>query len=126
MQWGLPALKAVERDAATRGLPLAAASGGLALARPDAAPDPLGAVMGARIVPDFVELHLFLTHRHCERSEAISRRRRLISSRLLRRRMAPHNDEPFFIPPPPLPGAALSGSCRAPKACLRWCACAGA
>src|SRR5262249_12253268 len=57
MQRRLAALKAVQRDAGARGLTLAAAPGGLALARADAAADPLGAVMRAGIVPDLVELH---------------------------------------------------------------------
>src|ERR1700730_4606663 len=57
MQRGLPALEAVQRDAAARGLALAAAPGGLALARAEAAADPLGPVMRARIVSDLVELH---------------------------------------------------------------------
>ncbi len=57
MQRRLAALEAVDRDAAARGLALAAAPRCLALARADAAPDPLCPVMRARIVPDLVELH---------------------------------------------------------------------
>src|ERR1700731_3143395 len=57
MQRGLAALEAVKRDAGARGLALAAASGGLSLAGSDAAADPLGSVVRARIVSDLVELH---------------------------------------------------------------------
>jgi hypothetical protein len=57
MERRLAALEAVERDAGTRRLALAAAAAGLALARADAAPDALRAVMGAGIVLDLVELH---------------------------------------------------------------------
>src|SRR4051812_34859636 len=58
MQWGLTALEAVERDASPRGLALAAARRGLALARPDATSDPFCPVVRPGIVPDLVELHL--------------------------------------------------------------------
>src|SRR5271170_128606 len=57
MQRRLAAFKAVERDPGARGLALAAAARGLALARSDAAPYPLRPIMRARIVSDFVEFH---------------------------------------------------------------------
>src|ERR1700722_11426506 len=60
VQRGLAALEAVDGDAAARGLALAAAAGRLALARADAAPDPLRAVMRTLVVSDLVELHCFL------------------------------------------------------------------
>src|SRR6202023_3226643 len=61
MQRRLPALEAVERDPAARGLPFAAAARGLAFARADTAPDPLRPVVRARIVSDLVELHRLIT-----------------------------------------------------------------
>src|SRR3954453_18710459 len=57
MQRRLAALEPVDCDAAACGLALAAAPRCLALARPDAAPEPLRPVMRARIVSDLVELH---------------------------------------------------------------------
>src|SRR4051812_23420164 len=51
----LAALEAVDGNAGARGLPLAAAAAGLALARADAASDAHAGLVGARIVPEFVE-----------------------------------------------------------------------
>src|SRR6266576_1325305 len=75
VQRGLAALKTVQRDTGARGLALAAAPGGLALARADAATDPLGAVMRAGIISDLVELHrltprLAIPPLHRSRSQA--------------------------------------------------------
>src|SRR5690349_3863942 len=58
VQRGLAAFKTVERDTAARGLALAAAAGGLTLARADAAAHPLCPVMRSRIVSDLIELHI--------------------------------------------------------------------
>src|ERR1700722_12692417 len=57
VQRGLAALETVDRHAGSRRLTLAAAPRCLALARPDAAPNPLRAIMRARIVPDLIEFH---------------------------------------------------------------------
>src|SRR6266446_7928975 len=82
MQRGLPTLEAVQRDTAARGLPLAAAPGGLSLARSDAAADPLGPVVRARIVPDLVELHRL--NAPVPRLAALTRRRPAASGTLSR------------------------------------------
>src|SRR5262249_40942593 len=52
MQRGLAALERVDRDARAPELALAAMTRGLALARADAAPEALRAIMRARIIPD--------------------------------------------------------------------------
>src|SRR5229473_2403643 len=57
VEWRLAALEAVEGDAGARGLALAAACAGHALARADAAADALGTIMGALVVSDVVEFH---------------------------------------------------------------------
>src|SRR5712671_3111362 len=57
MQRRLAALESVKGHAGPRRLALATPRRGLALARADAAPHPLGAVMRPGIVPDLVELH---------------------------------------------------------------------
>ena len=54
----LTALEAVQRHACARLLALHALAGGLALARADAAPEPLGLQARAGIVAQFVELHV--------------------------------------------------------------------
>src|SRR6202035_5547614 len=61
MERRLAAFEAVERDAGACRLALAAAAARLAFAGPDAATDPLEAVMGAGIVPDLVEFHISIT-----------------------------------------------------------------
>src|SRR5690606_6612326 len=57
MQRHLAALEAVDGDAGTRGLALAAATAGLAHARADAATDALALLRGAGIVGKFVQFH---------------------------------------------------------------------
>src|SRR5260221_5754053 len=57
MERGLRAFEAIEREAGSRRLTLAATAAGLALAGANAAADPLEAVMRAAIVSDSVELH---------------------------------------------------------------------
>src|SRR5262249_40301902 len=57
VQRHLTTLKALDADAGARGLALAAAPAGLALAGPDAAADAHAALAGARVVGNLVELH---------------------------------------------------------------------
>ena len=58
----LAALEPVERHALARLLALDALARGLALARADAAPEPLGLEVRAGIVPDLVQLHRSVLH----------------------------------------------------------------
>src|SRR5579863_8632091 len=57
MQRHLAAFKALDAHAGARGLTLAAAAAGLALARPDAAADALAGLAGARTAGKVVKLH---------------------------------------------------------------------